>query len=184
MLYSTFRLLRQQEIKEKQIVNNINQQNSCDYILNCIIKTSESFFQNDMKIDIEEVTASNSDIHKTLTHMAAIQLEGSFNFLVILTMDKKLHDTLYDIFFTVTLNKEEKKQMLDALPDEVINTVVGLAMQNFDTQFDDLVLSEPIFIDHEMIEDYKINNNYCSKKIETAFGKFNCIVIDLKGKSK
>lgn len=165
-------------------MDNINQKNNCTRILDCIIKASQSFFQKDMQIDFKEVTSSNNDINEVINHIAAIKLEGNSSVLVIVVIDKKLLDALYDIFFTITLNKEEKKQMLDALPGEVINTVVGLAMQNFDVQFDDLVLSEPIYINHFMIEDYKINNSYCSKDIETTFGNFNCIVIELKGKSK
>jgi hypothetical protein len=144
-------------------------------ILNSVVKESALFFKDDMNIDILEIkTENNINLDD---HFGVIKFEGSKEYIVIISMDNKIFEVLFNKFFQDGVTDDEKEELIDALPDEIINTVAGLAIRNFPLNCDDLELSVPIKMEKEQILELSNKNKFQNYKIITSDGDFICTVI-------
>ena len=146
-----------------------------DTIFECVIDTIKSFLVNDMSITIDYV--KDSIIHDFKDYTASISLSGKDNFIFIVFIDTKLLKSIYRVFFTQELSKEETSEMMIELPKEIINTVVGLSISNFPQEHRELELSVPLDIKRENIENLILNKYTLSKEICTEYGNFQCMLV-------
>jgi len=144
-------------------------------IINSIKKESLNFFANDMKFDILEVV----DIPNYLIagHFSAIELNHHIKLIVSLDIEDKLFDILFDKFFKDGVSEDEKSELIEALPDEIINTVVGLAIRNFPDEYKVFILGIPLQLTHNDIFSILEKNQSLSCKITTTVGSLICTVI-------
>lgn len=111
-------------------------------ILDCIIDEAKIFLNNNMSLNIVEIKATKNN---TLdTHISLIDLTGNEKFRVIISIEDRLFEILFHKFFKDGVEDSEKDELIDALPDEIINIIVGLAIRHFPLKYEDLVLGIPI----------------------------------------
>ncbi|MCK5294665.1 MAG: chemotaxis protein CheX [Arcobacteraceae bacterium] len=144
-------------------------------ILNSVVKEAALFLRDDMKINILEIKAIN-DINLD-DYIGVIKFIGSEEYIVIISMDDKIFEILFNKFFQDGVASDEKEELVNALPDEIINNVAGLAIRNFPLNCDDLELSLPVKIEKEKILELLDKNNFQHYKIITSDGDFDCSVI-------
>ncbi len=149
--------------------------NDINIILDSITKESEQFLENDMGLTLVE-TKQISD-NGLDTHLSLIDLMGDEKYTVLISMDDKLFEVLFNNFFEDDVEDDERDELVDALPLEIANTVTGLAIRNFPLNVDALELGVPFNLEKESI--FKVLNEKISKslKIVTSEGSFICTVI-------
>ena len=144
-------------------------------ILNSIIKESGIFLNNDMQLNIVEKRVINNNLY---SYSSIIDLsDDNMKYLVILSIEDKLLEELLNKFFKDGVEANEKDELLNDLVNETINTVVGLAMRNFSSEFENLELGLPLKLSKE--DALKLLNKNISESLEivTDKGSFICIVL-------
>ena len=152
--------------------------NDLNVILNSVVKESALFLKDDMLLELVEIKSIQNTILDN--HIGLIEFVGSKKFTVIISIEENLFEVLFNKFFKDGVEDDEKVELVDALPDEIINTVTGLAIRNFPLNCDDLVLGTPLKVKKENI--LKIIDKNVSQYLEiiTKEGSFICIVIENK----
>jgi hypothetical protein len=144
-------------------------------IIECIKKESINFFQNDMKLDIVEIKPIQD--YLSLGHFSSIELNSNINLIISLDIEDKLFDILFDKFFKDGVEESEKDELVNALPDEIINIIVGLSINSFPQKYREMVLGLPLELKKEEIQDILDINISQSCKITTLDGSLICTVI-------
>ena len=144
-------------------------------IIDCIKKESINFFQNDMKLDIVDVKPIQD--YLSLGHFSSIELSSNINLIISLDIEDKLFDILFDKFFKDGVEDSEKDELVNALPDEIINIIVGLSINSFPQKYREMVLGLPLELKKEEIQDILDINISQSCKITTPDGSLICTVI-------
>ena len=150
-------------------INDINK------IMDCIKKESENFLRNDMSIDILEI--KNIKKYTSKNHFSLIELNGHVNLFISLDIDDRLFDVLFHKFFKDNVTKEEKKELVNALANEIINIIVGLSIRNFPNKYKNLILGLPLETEDNLV--FKNINTKLSSfcKITTRDGDLICSIL-------
>jgi len=128
-------------------------------ILDCIKKEALNLFINDLSLNIENIENHISKNHISKNHFSSIELSNNnINLIIDLDIDNDLFEIIFKKFFKNDVTEEEKKELVDALPNEIINIIVGLSIRNFPNKYKNLILGLPL-----QIEDKKISNNTNTK---------------------
>ena len=145
-------------------------------ILDCIKKEAVNLFINDMSLNIENIEnhISKNHIsknHISKNHFSSIELNNNnINLIIDLDIDDDLFKILFKKIFKNDVIEEDKKELIDALPNEIINIIVGLSIRNFPNKYKNLTLSLPL-----KVEDKKIFKN-----INTQLSSF-CKIVTSNG---
>jgi len=138
-------------------------------ILDCIKKEAVNLFINDMSLNIENI--ENIENHISKNHFSSIELNNNnINLIIDLDIDDDLFKILFKKIFKNDVIEEDKKELIDALPNEIINIIVGLSIRNFPNKYKNLTLSLPL-----KVEDKKIFKN-----INTQLSSF-CKIVTSNG---
>ena len=149
--------------------------NILNILLNCIIKESKQFLINDMKIDIIEIKKIPEHILEN--HISSINLTSSRKFKAIISSQDKLLDAIFDGFFPYGVDESEKKEIMDDLINELINTIVGLSIRNFPSEYKDLQLGLPVKLSKKETLTLLKNSNIQNVQIITAYGNLSCTLL-------
>lgn len=142
--------------------------------LDYIIDISKTFLLNDINV---EVIKTSECKHNVLDkYVALVSFEGTKSFLCCIGIDDSLLQKTFKEMIPFEINSEEKEEMIKSLTDEVINTVAGLAISKFPPKYDDLTMSTPLVIDENILDVLNTKKLILSKRIETNFGDFICIL--------
>ena len=148
-------------------------------LLGCIKQEIEDFFKNDMSIDILKIQDISD--YQCDNHFTSIMLSKNSDIFISFSIDNKLFDKLFNKFFTQEVSKDEKSELIDALPDEIINTIVGLSIRNFPKEYNELELGIPLNLNKEQILKTLNQTTYYGYEIITNYGSLICVVgIDLE----
>ncbi|MEA3497570.1 MAG: hypothetical protein U9R16_00790 [Campylobacterota bacterium] len=146
-------------------------------ILNCLTKVSQSFLNDDMKIEVID-TNSIEKYDIINYYLGSVKFtQDNINIICIVSMDKLLFDTIFKVFFPEEISQEEYDELALALPDEIVNTVAGLSISEFPTEYEDLEMSVPLAFKKSALKILKQNGRFISKEIKTAKGSFVCSII-------
>lgn len=150
-------------------------ENDLNVILNSIAKESALFLKNDMLLDVLEIKSIKNILLDN--HIGLIELTGSEKYVVIISIENGLFDVIFNKFFKDGVEENEKIELVDALPDEIINTVTGLAIRNFSLNYNEIELGIPLKMDKDSILKMLSKNIYQNLKIVTNKGSLICTVI-------
>jgi hypothetical protein len=109
-----------------------------------------------------------------------IDLLGNQELRVMFSIDTSLLEYLFKTFFTHDVSDVEKIELIEALPLEIANIVVGLAKQHFAQEHGDLGLSVPYRFDDDNMREVISHEHTESCTIATINGRIICLVTALK----
>jgi len=163
-------------IPHQQIrVNDIQKMYESELLINDIITESKSFLQDDMNIEVSSIEVDTD--FKLDSYYSTIKLSGHKEIFCILCVDEPLIDKIFGVFIPYEITDEEKNDIIKTLPDEIINTVVGLSISRFPKEYKELDMSIPILLDQAVIELLNNDNLSITKKINTSYGSLKCTII-------
>ena len=149
-----------------------------DIILNYIVDETKAFLINDMKIKTNQIISfKDDDIGK---YFATVSLNGDINLFVTMSISLELTNALFDIFVPNMDNENDKTMIMNSLPSEIVNTVVGLSLSKLPIKFKSLVMSEPLALDCSIIKNLKLENDNITKEIQTSKGSLFCTIIKMR----
>ncbi len=152
--------------------------NSADILLDKITNIGKTFLSNDMKIECTNIyKINNINLNK---HYATVSFNGVADIFFIISFNQKLLEKMYNEFIPYEISAEDKKEVLDTLPNEIVNTIAGLSISKFTTKYKDLKLSEPIMLDKMILDSLLKENLSAIAAIETEIGNFECAIIITK----
>ncbi len=144
-------------------------------ILNSTIETAVHFLENDMNVKVlESIESKNIEIKE---HFSAVNFSGKIDLTTLCLIDEELLKTIYKVFIPHSLSASETKEMLEEMPNEVINIIAGLSISKFPKPYDNLTMSPPSTISKEDMEKLLSGTAYISKEIQTEKGSLHCIII-------
>ena len=146
--------------------------NSIKTITDIIVKESKSFLVDNMALDVLGVKKIQyTDMRG---HIATLSLYGDKEYHIIMTLDEKLFKKLFDNFFDdIDIDDDEKAELQEALPDEIINQIVGLSMRHLPATYNDLKLGVPKKLEKDKLQEILEKND--SYSIETFTPSGNLI---------
>lgn len=152
-------------------------------LLKIILNKLLHFFINDANINMnKEDLLTKVDKYEFNQYTSSIQISGKINRCVILSFSKNLMQKLQKEFIPNGYSKEETTEMVDNLPAEIANNVIGLALQSFPNGGLGVNISPPIALSNKDIDNLsslKLNN---AIRVQTLSGDIMCYVkIDSKG---
>ena len=150
--------------------------NQCTNISNAITKQVEIYIQDNMSLrmrgsqEIDEVLIGNN--------YAQVDLYDGFNGSVIVLFSNKMKKLLADKLIPKDFNETDANWMMQELPDESINTIVGLSLGDIERDFGLVRMSPPIHNDNFYLMDLiqKSQNKYM-RELDTSVGKITLIVL-------
>lgn len=143
-------------------------------ILDSLILQAKLFLQEDMGMEIKDVTTFNSEEEKlTLKdYTSMIGAGGELNILVIISYEDKMLNQLVNLFMDgEEVSAEEAQEIKDSVSGEVINTIIGLALPTFPNRGKGVTITPPITVnDASNITKHK-NSKIVSVNIATNYGE-------------
>lgn len=152
--------------------------NAIDNIINGIKKESALFLRDDMQLDV--IGLKDISNYSSKKYFSSIKLSNAnHNFIIIINIDDNLFNYLFNQFFYDGVDEDEKEELVNALPDEIINNIVGLAIRNFSTKYKNLVLGLPLELNQKQILEIINTNISKSCEIVTKTDILVCTVVKL-----
>jgi len=144
----------------------------------CITRESKHFLDKEMNIEL--LDSLEIDTIPLTSHLALVDLINIKKFTIVISIEDTLLRALFNIFFSDGVNTDEKTELIDVLPDEIINTIVGLAIKDFPPEYKNLKLSIPYHLNNKMILNMLQQSVSKSLQILTCKGSFYCSVSSIK----
>ncbi|MEA1919088.1 MAG: hypothetical protein U9N52_04560 [Campylobacterota bacterium] len=144
----------------------------------CIERESKHFLTESMNLELlnsQEIAAP-----PLTPHIALIDLANSKKFTILIAIKESLFKALFDCFFPDGVPRDEQAELDDALPDEIINTIVGLSIQCFPSEYADLELSIPYKLREDVISRMLQQSIFKSLEIVTCKGSFYCVILSIE----
>jgi len=138
------------------------------------VKTTESFLIKDIKIDILK-SETIKQINIT-DYYSTIQLNGLKNIIFVISLEEKLINKMLEFFLGQNIYPNTKKLQKN-LPDEIINIIVGLSINNFSDEYKQMTLGTPIILDKFIIETFIQQNQTVIEKLTTKYGTIELATI-------
>lgn len=159
--------------RDKYITNDKKFENICDNIL----MQTEIFLKDSLKLEIKSIKQiTNVLIDK---NYAQIDLYDGFDGSVIILFSNEIKDFMSSTLIPKSFNKTDKEGMSQELPNEVLNTIVGLSLQYFDKSLEDVKMTPPVYLDNvDLTRALKSAKNKFIQEIETSVGKIIYIVFE------
>lgn len=159
--------------RDKYITNDKKFENICDNIL----MQTEIFLKDSLKLEIKSIKQiTNVLIDK---NYAQIDLYDGFDGSVIILFSNEIKDFMSSTLIPKSFNKTDKEGMSQELPNEVLNTIVGLSLQYFDKSLEDVKMTPPVYLDNvDLTRALKSAKNKFIQEIETSIGNIIYIVFE------
>lgn len=144
----------------------------------CTSITEQTIFYLQVTIDVEIINTQVTEEAIIEKNYAQIDFHGKFNSTVIMIFPDDTVDLLSSTLIPDGFSKEDMKWLVQELPNEVLNTIVGLSIQHFDKNLQDIEMSPPMHLDNlQLMKAIRSSKDKYMQEIETSFGKIMCIVL-------
>lgn len=160
----------------KYITNDKKSENICANITT----QTEVFLQDSLKLEVKSIDEiMDVSIDK---NYAQIDLYGSFNGSVIMLFSDEIIELMSSTLIPKSFSDTDREWMIQELPNEVLNTIVGLSLQYLDKSLEDIDITPPLLLDNVYLtKTLKFAKNKFIQEIKTTSGKVTYIVFE-KGK--
>ena len=150
--------------------------NKCTNICYALTTQIEIFLQENLSLEIKKIYEINDILIKT--NYAQIDLYDGFNGSIIVMFNSSLKHELASKMIPQDFSPTDISWMTDELPDEILNTVIGLSLEPLSKDFGIIQISPPIHNDNfhltKLIEN---SQNKYMQEIDTSLGKITIIVL-------
>jgi CheY-specific phosphatase CheX len=142
-----------------------------------IINKSINFLTTEMNINVlQTIQIDELKEINLYPNIASIHLSGDINSNIIFCFSDNLINEIAKKFIPKGFSKDETTQMLKELPSEIVNTIIGLSIQDFTQK--NIAMSIPFIYDKTQIKNILEKFNHQFVSIKTQFGNLTCIYID------
>lgn len=146
-----------------------------DQVLSNVILQTQAFIEE--STDIEFYTNKTVDIFETRDDNCYIKTDNEFKSTIAFSIDRRLIDKMCSVMFS-GIPKEDQENLKDELINEITNTVIGLAIQNFPDDIKNTSISIPYSFDEKSIQALiESSDEYIIKNIYTSDGKISCMLL-------
>lgn len=140
-----------------------------------IATESKHFLAETMNLEL--LNMQEIDTPPLMPHVALIDLASIKKFTVLIAIEDTLFNVLFDLYFPDGVPADEKEELDDALPNEIINTIVGLSIKDFPSECVNVELSVPYKLSKEVISTLLRKSIFKSLEIVTSQGSFYCTIL-------
>jgi chemotaxis protein CheX len=145
-------------------------------LLDALILQTKLFLQEDMDIEIEDVTIGEDDL-TALTlkdYTSMIGTGGTLNIMILMSYDDSLLKYLMELFLEgEEVDPDEEDEIRDSVSGETINTIMGLALPTFPNRGKGVTITPPITInDAANIKKYK-DSKIVTAVVKTVYGELS-----------
>ncbi len=147
-----------------------------DAILEAIINEAKIFLEYNEELTLLET--QNWKVNPLEQRIALIDFDGMIKITILLCIEERLFHVLFNHYFDETIPDDELEELQEALPDEIINTIVGLSIRNFPRELDDLKLGVPYKLSLDQLKPIFLSNKHLTKTITTEYGNISLSIID------
>lgn len=149
----------------------------CESISNSITKQTELYLKDMLKLEIkdkkfiEEITIDKN--------YAQINFLDGFNGSVIMVFSSSVRKKLNSALIPSSFSKADKRVLVKEIPNEVLNTIAGLSLQDFDSSVRNVDISTPVHINSsDLTSIVQESKSKFIQEIETSIGSVISIVIE------
>jgi len=158
---------------------NISVQSRATSFMSIFTKVTKHFLENDIKVKVNSIKdkkVSNFNRFYSCLKFTNEDLEIVF----IVSIDKELINKILDIFISEIDCEDEREEMFESLPNEIVNIIGGLSIRDFPQRYENLNMSEPIILDENILCSFQSKHTTLINEIETNKGNFECTIIIIK----
>ncbi len=149
--------------------------NKCTNICNIITEQIKIFMQDTLSLDLQNIIEIDDIIIEN--NYAQVDLYDGFNGSIIVIYSNDIKSILAKTLIPSDFNEEDANWMAQELPDEILNTVVGLSLQELERDFGIVRMSPPVHHDNfYLMDSIKKSKNKYIQEIQTSLGKITAIV--------
>ncbi|MEA3314398.1 MAG: PAS domain S-box protein [Campylobacterota bacterium] len=142
-------------------------------------KVIKLFLENDILVNVNKI--KDKSISNFNRFYSSITFEnGDVEILLAVSIDESLINKVLDIFIPELNDISQREEMLESLPNEIVNIIGGLSIRDFPSEYEDLNMSEPIIIDQDILKSFQLSNVSLVKELETNSGSLECTIIIIK----
>jgi len=149
-----------------------------DVLATAIAKTIEKFLTDDISIKSNQIQSIPTIDFNSSNYISMINLTGTSNLFFMISLEESVLNKIYDVFTGGDMSDNEL-EMKKTLIDEIINIVIGLSIQHFPSKYNELTLSTPFILEADIIETFIKNNQSSSFQIQTNYGDFEFLIIEI-----
>jgi hypothetical protein len=173
--------LIKQEDSNSYNFNYEDSDNKSFFIHNCVTDTTISFLKNDINTPIQHKKRQSHLCLNAYYTSIKYQLDDDI-YCIISAEENLLLKTCLTFVQIEFKDEEEKKELLQSTIEEVANIVCGLAISKFESINTKSIMSEPIQLDFNTIEQLTTNAYNQTDYITTSHGEITVSIISNKGK--
>lgn len=156
---------------------NFSNLNKCKNICYCISEQIEILAKETLKIEVKNTKELTDVIFEN--NYAQVNLYGDFNGRVVIIFSNEISQLLTSTLIPDGFNEIDKQCLIQELPSEILNTVVGLSIQHFDKRLAEVNISPPTHTDNfHLMMLTRESKNKLIREIETSYGRIICIVME------
>lgn len=149
-----------------------------DVLATAIAKTIKKFLTDDISIKSNQIQSIPTIDFNSSNYISMINLTGTSNLFFMISLEESVLNKIYDVFTGGDMSDNEL-EMKKTLIDEIINIVIGLSIQHFPSKYNELTLSTPFILEADIIETFIKNNQSSSFQIQTNYGDFEFLIIEI-----
>lgn len=151
--------------------------NKCKNICENISTEIENYLHDSLELTI----TNEKNIKKTVieNNYAQIDFSNAFTGSVIMIFSDEIIEIMNSTLIPSGFSEHDRQWLMQELPSEVLNTVLGLSIKNFADSLKEIEMSPPVYLDNfHLMQIIKETKNKFIKQIDTSAGKVVCIVIE------
>lgn len=158
---------------------NISTQSALSSFTTIFTKVIKIFLENDILVNVNKI--QDKIISNFNRFYSSIKFTNDdIEILLVISIDRNLINEVLDIFIPEINDISQREEMFESLPNEIVNIIGGLSIRDFPSKYEDLNMSEPIFIDQDILKSFQSNNISLVNELETNKGNLECTTILIK----
>ena len=149
--------------------------NSEDDLLKVIVSATKDFIQNNINLDISNISHIDKFAIKEVYSTIKINLQN--NIFIVLSIDETLFNKFLEFFLPDFENIEVDESSISSVMDEILNIIMGYAIVDFPEKYEFYELSTPLAMDETIL--YKMAS-YCQTYnyiLESNDGNINVSIL-------
>lgn len=157
------------------IIDMIQNESYIDFILEAIITEARIYLEDHEGLNLIETKTWREN--PLIQRIALIDFEGVIKITILICIEEQLFQVIFNHYFE-SVSPNEIEELEDALPDEIINMIVGLSIRNFPKELDSLKLSVPYKLSSENLKPIFLFGKHKTKTLTTEYGNISFSILD------